>query len=76
LEFAALWETHEVAVQRSSVKRFVHPVVGLLELECEVLLSVEHAQRLIVYTARPGTDSYKRLELLRVVGLQDLAAKG
>lgn len=74
-EFAALWEAHEVAVQRSSVKRFVHPVVGLLELECEVLLSEKHAQRLIVFTARPGTDSHERLELLRVVGLQDLTTK-
>ncbi|TVL93219.1 helix-turn-helix transcriptional regulator [Streptomyces sp. SAJ15] len=71
-EFAALWEAHEVAVQRSSITRFEHPMVGLLELECEVLLSAEHAQRLIVYTAQPGTESYERLELLRVLGLQDL----
>ncbi|MGW2331471.1 helix-turn-helix transcriptional regulator [Streptomyces sp. NPDC001700] len=71
-EFAALWETHEVAVRRSTVKRFVHPVVGALELECEVLLSTEHAQRLIVHTAAPGSESAERLELLRVVGLQDL----
>ncbi|MEU5027487.1 helix-turn-helix transcriptional regulator [Streptomyces milbemycinicus] len=75
-EFAALWEAHEVAVRRSAVKRFLHPVVGLLELECEVLLSSEQAQRLIVHSARPGTESYERLELLRVVGLQDLAARG
>ncbi|WP_244312158.1 helix-turn-helix transcriptional regulator [Microbispora hainanensis] len=71
-EFAALWETHDVAVRRSDVKRFLHPVVGLLELDCEVLLSPEHDQRLIVYTARPGSESHERLELLRVVGLQDL----
>ncbi|NJP26565.1 helix-turn-helix domain-containing protein [Microbispora sp. SCL1-1] len=71
-EFAALWEAHDVAVRRSDVKRFLHPVVGLMELDCEVLLSPEHDQRLIVYTARPGSESYERLELLRVVGLQDL----
>jgi transcriptional regulator with XRE-family HTH domain len=71
-EFAALWETHEVAVQRSLYKRFQHPVVGMLELECEALISHEHTQRLVVYTARPGTDTKERLELLRVVGLQDL----
>ncbi|MEU6611149.1 helix-turn-helix transcriptional regulator [Streptomyces shenzhenensis] len=71
-EFAALWDAHEVAVRRADVKRFLHPVVGLLELDCEVLLSPEHDQRLIVYTARPGSESAERLELLRVVGLQDL----
>lgn len=72
-EFSALWDVHDVAVRRSDTKRFLHPVVGLLELDCEVLLSPEHDQRLIVYTARPGSESYERLELLRVVGLQDLA---
>ncbi|MFF0726073.1 helix-turn-helix transcriptional regulator [Streptomyces sp. NPDC004134] len=71
-EFAALWEAHDVAVRRREAKRFVHPVVGLLELDCEVLLNPEHDQRLVVYTARPGSESYERLELLRVVGLQRL----
>jgi hypothetical protein len=72
--FARLWAEHRVALQRSDVKRFRHPVVGELELDCEVLLSPDHDQRLIVYSARPGSDSYERLRLLRVVGLQDLSA--
>lgn len=71
-EFRELWEAHEVALRRSCTKRFVHPLVGLLELDCEVLLSAGHDQMLIVYTARPGSEAYERLELLRVVGLQDL----
>ncbi|MFC8447455.1 helix-turn-helix transcriptional regulator [Kitasatospora sp. NPDC057223] len=71
-EFSALWEDHDVAVRRVDVKRFAHPVVGLLELDCEVLLSPEQDQRLIVHTARPGSESHERLQLLRVVGLQDL----
>ncbi|OPF79434.1 transcriptional regulator [Streptomyces antioxidans] len=75
-EFAAVWADHEVAIRHSTVKRFTHPVVGTMELDCEVLLSSEHAQRLIVHTARPGTESAERLELLRVVGLQDLAPQG
>ncbi|WP_062208880.1 helix-turn-helix transcriptional regulator [Streptomyces sp. NBRC 109706] len=60
-EFRALWEAHEVAVRRASVKRLRHPVVGLLELDCEVLLSPEHDQRLIVYTAHPGGPTAARL---------------
>ncbi|NEB75620.1 helix-turn-helix domain-containing protein [Streptomyces sp. SID14478] len=70
-EFAALWALHEVAVRRASTKRFVHPVVGVLDLDCEVLLSDDGGQRLVVHSARPGTDTYERLELLRVIGLQD-----
>ena len=75
-EFARLWDTHEVSLRRSAVKRFQHPLVGLLELDCEVLLNHEHHQQLIVHTARPGTESYERLQLLRVVGLQDLSPSG
>jgi MmyB-like transcription regulator ligand binding domain len=48
-------------------------VVGLLELDCEVLLTPEHDQRLILHTAPPGTESAEKLELLRVIGLQQLA---
>ena len=70
--FEELWQDHEVAVRRADVTRFRHPVVGELELDCEVLLSGEQGQRLVVFTARPGSESYDRLQLLRVVGLQDL----
>ncbi|MBM9509717.1 helix-turn-helix transcriptional regulator [Actinacidiphila acididurans] len=74
-DFARLWDEHVVAVRRMDTKRFRHPVVGHLELDCEVLLSAEHDQRLIIYTARPGTDAHERLQLLRVVGLQDLTVR-
>ncbi|MEU1624675.1 helix-turn-helix transcriptional regulator [Streptomyces sp. NPDC020096] len=72
-EFAALWENHEVALRRRTTQRFRHPVVGAMELDCEVLLSDEGDQRLIVHTARPGSESYERLRLLRVVGIEDFA---
>ncbi|WP_428954778.1 helix-turn-helix transcriptional regulator [Streptomyces sp. cg35] len=72
-EFERLWASHEVAVRRASTKRFLHPVVGLLDLDCEVLLSSGHDQQLVVHSARPGTQTYERLALLRVIGLQDLS---
>ncbi|SER79745.1 Helix-turn-helix domain-containing protein [Streptomyces sp. yr375] len=71
-EFARLWDEHEVALRHRATKRFQHPLVGLLELDCEVMLSHEHHQLLVIHTARPGTDAYERLQLLRVVGLQDM----
>ncbi|WP_089106756.1 helix-turn-helix transcriptional regulator [Streptomyces hyaluromycini] len=73
-EFARLWAEHEVAVRRATTKRFLHPSVGLLELDCEVLINTDTHQHLVIHTARPGTDSYERLQLLRVVGLQDMSA--
>ncbi|MGW3286824.1 helix-turn-helix transcriptional regulator [Streptomyces sp. NPDC001002] len=75
-EFATLWDEHEVAVRRFTTKRFQHPLVGLLELDCEILLGSDHRHRLIIHTARPGTESHERLRLLRVVGLQDMSPQG
>ncbi|MEU9152434.1 helix-turn-helix transcriptional regulator [Streptomyces sp. NPDC048417] len=71
-EFADLWAQHEVSVRRAATKRFRHPAVGLLELDCEVLLAADHNQLLVIHTARPGTESHERLQLLRVLGLQDM----
>ncbi|NUR65201.1 MAG: helix-turn-helix domain-containing protein [Streptomyces sp.] len=71
-QFATLWQEHEVSLRNRATKRFVHPLVGLLDLDCEVMLSHEHHHLLIVHSARPGTEAYERLQLLRVVGLQDL----
>ncbi|MFF3493649.1 helix-turn-helix transcriptional regulator [Streptomyces sp. NPDC002795] len=75
-EFEELWASHEVVVRRPSPKRFLHPVVGVLDLDCEVLVGDGHSQQLVVHSARPGTETYERLELLRVIGLQDLTPSG
>ncbi|MDT0266891.1 helix-turn-helix transcriptional regulator [Streptomyces sp. DSM 44915] len=64
-EFAALWAEHDVQVRRPSPKRFLHPVVGALDLDCEVLLSDGHSQQLVVHSARPGTRTHERLTSLR-----------
>ncbi|MCZ0204477.1 helix-turn-helix transcriptional regulator [Streptomyces sp. UMAF16] len=74
-EFARLWNEHEVAIRRATTKRFRHPAIGVLELDCEVLVNSDHNQQLVIHTARPGTESYERLQLLRVVGLQDLTPR-
>lgn len=66
-EFRALWDRHEVGLQPGTVKRYDHPVVGRLELHCQVLLDPEQAHVLLVYTAVPGTESHDRLRLLSVV---------
>jgi transcriptional regulator with XRE-family HTH domain len=71
-EFAELWADHDVALRRGDTKTVLHPMVGAVELDCEVMLGDRHRQRLVVYTARPGSVAQERLELLRVVGLQDL----
>ncbi|MCX4744911.1 helix-turn-helix transcriptional regulator [Kitasatospora sp. NBC_01287] len=69
-EFRELWARHDVAVRRAECKTFLHPQVGAIELDCEVLAGAGEGQRLVVFTARPGSESAGRLELLRVIGQQ------
>jgi transcriptional regulator with XRE-family HTH domain len=72
-EFAALWDEHEVAVRRADSKRVIHPEVGTLDLLCEVLTSEVGGQMLVVLFPRPGSTAREQLELVRVIGTQDLA---
>ncbi len=72
-EFAALWATHEVGLRYPERKRFVHPEVGDITVNCQVLEDPEQGQVLLVFTATPGTGDYEKLELLAVIGDQRLA---
>ena len=71
-EFRQLWEKHDVGVRRRSDKRFDHPEVGRIEVTCEVLFTPESDLRLSVFFPTAGTDAREKLDLLRVIGLQDL----
>ncbi len=71
-EFRGLWANHEAGLRPTEAKRFIHPEVGALELECQTLLDPEQSHRLLVYTAVPGSPSYEKLQLLSVIGAQSL----
>ncbi|MBM7517198.1 helix-turn-helix transcriptional regulator [Nocardioides nitrophenolicus] len=73
-EFRALWRTHEVGVRPVEPKRFRHPELGTLELQCQTLLDPEQSHLLFVYTAVPGSESHEKLQLLSVIGDQDITA--
>lgn len=72
-EFAELWARHDVAVRRDDRKRIVHPSLGVIELNCLNLFSEDGRQRLLWFTPAVGTDSVEQLEMLAVVGTQNLA---
>jgi transcriptional regulator with XRE-family HTH domain len=69
-EFTALWERHEVMSRSDTVKRFVHPELGVLTLDCQILTAESLTERLIVFTAPPGSEDAEKLELLSVIGTQ------
>ncbi|WP_245918842.1 helix-turn-helix transcriptional regulator [Actinomadura mexicana] len=67
-EFTRVWDRHEVAVERTSRMKVVHPEIGPIEFDTEALLTPAEDQRLFVFTPPPGTDSIESLDLLRVIG--------
>jgi transcriptional regulator with XRE-family HTH domain len=75
-EFAALWAEHEVAARSSQRKTIVHPTVGTMALDCQVLTAENQTECLVVFTAAPGSDAAERLKLLAVVGDASFAARG
>ena len=73
-EFARIWARHDVAVHLMDTKRSVHPALGLIDVNCLNLLTEDGSQRLLWFSPVPGTDAVEKLELLSVLGTQDLAA--
>ncbi|MEF3114572.1 helix-turn-helix transcriptional regulator [Streptomyces chrestomyceticus] len=71
-EFAALWADHDVAFRRDDRKRLVHPALGLIEVNCLNLFSEDGRQRLLWFTPAAGTDSAGLLDLLAVLGTQEV----
>ncbi|HWS35093.1 MAG TPA: helix-turn-helix transcriptional regulator [Actinoplanes sp.] len=62
--FRDVWERHEVGIGFEEHKRFIHPELGLLELECQSLLDPAQSHMLLVYTAVPGSETHEKLQLL------------
>lgn len=69
-EFRRGWDDHEIGIRPNDVKRFIHPELGALELNCQRLLDPQQSHYLLVYTAVPGSESYDKLQLLSVIGSQ------
>ena len=72
-EFAGLWDRHEVAQRFADHKILLHPELGPIELDCQVLFTEDQSQALLVLTAPPHTEGYGKLQLLSVLGQQQFA---
>lgn len=73
-EFEKVWSEHRVAFKAPAIKRFVHPDVGVVAVHCETLATQKEGQHLMVYSPQPGTDARQKLDLLGVIGIQQMRA--
>lgn len=63
-DFRDGWASHEVASEAGIWKRFEHPALGVIELDAQTLAVPGHDQRLVVYSAEPGSAAAEALREL------------
>ncbi|MFJ9211745.1 helix-turn-helix transcriptional regulator [Streptomyces sp. NPDC102264] len=69
-EFTRLWGSHDVSAEPTLRKTFQHPLVGPVTVDCDTLDITDRDQRVVIYTAAPGSPSEEALRLLSVIGTQ------
>ncbi|MFE2185698.1 helix-turn-helix transcriptional regulator [Streptomyces sp. NPDC059455] len=75
-EFARLWAAYEMSVGPAPHKTFRHPLIGPITLNCDVLDIADRDQRVVIYTADPGSPAEEALRLLSVIGTQRMGVPG
>lgn len=73
-DFAQLWERGGVGHHGNERKTIVHPDVGEIELDCDVLSVHGTDLRIIVFTAPPRSAAADQLQLLRALGTETMKA--
>ncbi|MCW8383887.1 helix-turn-helix transcriptional regulator [Streptomyces justiciae] len=65
-DFRTWWAEHRVSSATYGIKRYRHPLVGDLTLDCDTWAASDGSgQRLVVLTAEPGSPSHDALRILR-----------
>ncbi|MGH3349391.1 MAG: helix-turn-helix transcriptional regulator [Nocardioides sp.] len=72
-EFGELWERHEVTHRFEDHKTLLHPQVGRIDVDCQVLTTQDHGQALLVLTPVPGSEADEKIRLLSVLGNQEFS---
>lgn len=63
-EFAGLWKRHEVGKRFADHKTLIHPDLGAIEVDCQVLFTENQSQALLVLTADPGSEGAEKFRRL------------
>ncbi|MFI6578603.1 helix-turn-helix transcriptional regulator [Nocardiopsis sp. NPDC050513] len=74
--FARLWAAHDIHTEPAPRKTVHHPLTGPISLNCDVLDIADRDQRVVIYTAEPGSAAEEALRLLSVIGTQRMDVPG
>lgn len=72
MEFERIWNRHDVTGRSDDTKTIVHPQLGPIQLQCQILFTQDQGQALLVFTATPGSEGHSKLQMLAVIGTQHL----
>ncbi|MDD7933859.1 helix-turn-helix transcriptional regulator [Actinomycetospora straminea] len=70
-DFARRWRAGTVGELRTS-RKTLHTAVGDIVVDCDTFTGGPGDQTIVVMTAAPGSEDEQKLDLLRVIGLQQL----
>ena len=73
-DFARLWNSQQLRIDHHASQVFQHPQVGRIELDFDILTVPDREQQVVIFTAEPDSEAYRNLQLLRVIGTQQLNA--
>jgi transcriptional regulator with XRE-family HTH domain len=71
-EFDSIWADAGVGHHGGETKVIDHPLIGPIELDCDVLTVQSSDLRIILFTAPPRSEASESLRLLSVVGTENL----
>jgi transcriptional regulator with XRE-family HTH domain len=70
--FTQMWAEVEVVDYRAPRKTFVHPLVGAITLDCDIMTVTGTDLRIVTYTAEPGTESASQFDLVLTLGVESM----
>jgi hypothetical protein len=69
-EFLRMWSLHHVAQSYEECTTLLHPEVGPVEVDAQLLFTENRSQTLVLLTPGAGPENRGKLDLLRVIGHQ------
>ncbi|MGN9844940.1 helix-turn-helix domain-containing protein [Nonomuraea sp. H19] len=70
--FDELWREGHSSPWRTATKSIRHPSLGTISLDCDTMLLPDGYQTVLMYSAEPGSPEATVLDMLRVLGLQQV----